>query len=185
MSVTAVPIRPIKKGSVTKLWLALLVLVVAAGAFAWLGTTGQNWTTTASGLQYRVIDEGAGPKPGPNDIALINYEGRLQDGTVFDSNMGQQPAPLPVSGSIPGFAEGLQLMSKGATYALRIPPELGYGASGAGGVIPPDATLEFEVTLRDFQTLSAEQLQMMRQMQQMQQMQQQMGGEPGTAPQGQ
>jgi FKBP-type peptidyl-prolyl cis-trans isomerase FkpA len=181
MSVTAVPIRPIKKGSVTRLWLALILLVAAAGVFAWFGTAGQNWTTTASGLQYRVIEEGTGDRPSANDIALINYEGRLDDGTVFDSNKGQQPAPLPVSGSIPGFAEGLQLMNKGATYALRIPPELGYGAAGAGGVIPPNATLEFEVTLRDFQTLTAEQLQ---QMQMMQQMQQQMGG-AGGPPQGQ
>ena len=170
MSVTAVPLRPIKKGSVTRLWLGLLLLAIVAGVIAWIGTRNQNWTTTPSGLQYRVIEEGEGASPGPNDIALINYEGRLTDGTVFDSNKAGQPAPLPVSGSIPGFAEGLQLMNKGATYELRIPPELGYGATGAGGVIPPNATLEFEVTLRDFQTLTPDQLRMM------QQMQEQMGG---------
>ena len=181
MSVTAVPIRPIKKGSVTRLWLALAVLALAAAAFAWLGTRGQNWTTTASGLQYRVVKEGTGASPSANDIALINYEGRLEDGTVFDSNKGQQAAPLPVSGSIPGFAEGLQLMNKGAVYELRIPPELGYGPTGAGGVvIPPNATLDFEVTLQDFQVLTAEQL---RQLQMMQQMQQMSGA--GGAPQGQ
>ena len=185
MSVTAVPIRPIKKGSLAKLWAGLLVLALLAGALAWFGTAGQNWTTTASGLRYKVIEEGEGPSPSASSIALINYTGRLEDGTVFDSNEGGQPVPLPVSGSIPGFAEALQLMSKGATYRLRIPPELGYGAQGAGGVIPPNATLEFDVTLVDFQTLTPEQmqqLQMMQMMQQQQQMQQQMGGGAGAPP---
>jgi hypothetical protein len=188
MSVTAVPIRPIKKGSLTKFWIGLLVLALAAAGIAWAGTAGQGYITTASGLQYRVIEEGEGPHPAPADIALIDYTGRLEDGTVFDSTEGKQPAPLPVNGSIPGFSEGLQLMNKGATYRLRIPPELGYGAEGAGGVIPPNATLEFDVTLRDFRTLSAQemqQLQMMQQMQMQQQMQQQQGAAPQQAPPGQ
>ncbi|MDQ3139836.1 MAG: FKBP-type peptidyl-prolyl cis-trans isomerase, partial [Pseudomonadota bacterium] len=103
----------------------------------------------------------------------------LEDGTIFDSTEGKEPVPLPVSGSIPGFAEGLQLMNKGATYRFRIPPELGYGAAGAGGVIPPNATLEFDVTLRDFRVLSAEELQ---QLQMMQMMQQQQGMAPEGAP---
>ncbi len=179
MSVTAVPIRPIAKGSVTKLWLALLLLALAAAGIAWLGTAGQNWTTTASGLQYRVITAGAGASPAPEAIALIDYKGSLEDGTIFDSTEGKEPVPLPVSGSIPGFAEGLQLMNKGATYRFRIPPELGYGAAGAGGVIPPNATLEFDVTLRDFRVLSAEELQ---QLQMMQMMQQQQGMAPEGAP---
>ena len=176
MSVTAVPIRPIKKGSLAKLWIGLLVLALLAGALAWFGTAGQNWTTTASGLKYRVIEEGEGPSPSANDIALINYTGRLEDGSVFDSNEGAEPVPLPVSGSIPGFAEALQLMNKGATYRVRIPPELAYGAAGGGGVIPPNATLDFDVTLVDFQSLTAEQLQMMRMMQQQMQQQQRSGG---------
>ena len=185
MSVTAVPIRPIKKGSLAKFWIALVLLALAAVGIAWAGTAGQGYVTTASGLQYRVVEEGEGPSPEPSAIALIDYTGRLEDGTVFDSTEGKQPAPLPVNGSIPGFAEGLQLMNKGATYRFRIPPELAYGATGAGGVIPPNATLEFDVTLRDFKTLSAEemqQLQMMQQMQMQQQMQQ--GAAPQEAPQG-
>ncbi|HWH23176.1 MAG TPA: FKBP-type peptidyl-prolyl cis-trans isomerase [Allosphingosinicella sp.] len=179
MSVTAVPIRPIRKGSLTKFWIALFLLFAAAAGIAWAGTAGQKWTTTASGLQYRVIEEGEGPNPKASDIALIDYTGKLEDGTVFDSTEGKQPAPLPVSGSIPGFAEGLQLMNKGATYRFRIPPDLAYGPAGAGGVIPPNATLEFDVTLRDFKTLTAEEIQ---QLQMMQQMQQQMGGAGGGAP---
>jgi hypothetical protein len=179
MSVTAVPIRPIKKGSLAKFWIALVLLALAAAGLAWAGTAGQGYTTTASGLQFRVIEEGEGPPPEPSAIALIDYTGRLEDGTVFDTTEGKQPAPLPVNASIPGFSEGLQLMNKGATYRFRIPPELAYGATGAPGAIPPNSTLEFDVTLRDFKTLSAEEMQQLQMMQQMQQMQQQ-----GAAPQG-
>jgi hypothetical protein len=155
MSVTAVPIRPIKKGSVTKLWVGLVALGIVAGGIAWAGTAGQHYVTTESGLQFRVIEEGEGPHPTPTDIVLIDYTGTLEDGTVFDSSEGKQPVPLPVMGSIPGFAEGLQLMRKGGTYRLHIPAELGYGAEGAGGVIPPNADLKFEVTLIDFVPASA------------------------------
>jgi hypothetical protein len=156
MSITAVPLRPIKKGSLPKLWIGLGALALAAGGLAWAGTAGQNYTTTASGLQYRVVEEGTGPRPRPTDIALIDYTGRLEDGTVFDTSKGKQPVPLPVNGSIAGFGEALQLMSKGATYRLRIPPELGYGAQGTpGGPIPPNATLDFDVTLIDFVPASA------------------------------
>ena len=169
MSVTAVPIQPLKKGSVVKLWLGILILTLIAAGFAWWTTGRMMFTTTASGLQYRVIEEGEGPNPGASDYALINYTGRLQNGTVFDSNSGGQPMPLPVSGSIPGFAEGLQLMNKGAKYRFRIPPNLAYGAAGAGGVIPPNATLEFDVELVDFRTLTPEQIQQMEMMRMMQQ----------------
>lgn len=186
MSVTAVPIHPLKKGSLVKLWLGIAVLVLLAAAAAWFTTGRLHYETTASGLQYRVIEEGEGPNPGATDMALINYTGRLEDGTVFDSNEGGQPVPLPVNGSIPGFAEALQLMNKGATYRVRIPPNLAYGEAGAGGVIPPNATLEFDVTLVDFRALTPEQIQ---QMQMMQMMQQQGGGMPpgaegGASPQG-
>ena len=170
MSVTAVPIRPLKKGSVAKLWIGIIVLVALAAAAAWFTTARLHYQTTASGLQYRVVEEGEGPHPGATDLALINYTGRLEDGTAFDSNEGGQPVPLPVNGSIAGFSEALQLMSKGATYRLRIPPNLAYGAQGAGGgVIPPNATLEFDVTLVDFRALTPEQIQQMQMMQMMQQ----------------
>lgn len=169
MSATAVPIRPIKKGSVPKLWFALAVLALVAAAAAWLGTSSLQYETTASGLQYRVIKEGEGPHPTANDIALIDYTGRLPDGRVFDSTQGKQPAPMPVTGTLPGFSEGLQLMRKGGVYRLRIPPELAYGAEGAGnGVVPPNSTLVFDVTLHQFMS--------------MQQLQGMMGGMSGMAP---
>jgi FKBP-type peptidyl-prolyl cis-trans isomerase FkpA len=177
MSATAVPIRPIKKGSVLKLWIGLAVLAAIAAAAAWLGTESQQYQTTASGLQYRVIKEGSGPHPNPSDLVLIDYDGRLADGKVFDSTKGKQPAAMGVTGTIPGFSEGLQLMRKGGSYRLRIPPQLGYGAeekkNQAGEIIiPANSTLVFDVTLHEFMNMA--QLQgMMGSMQ---------GGMPGGAP---
>jgi FKBP-type peptidyl-prolyl cis-trans isomerase FkpA len=156
MSVTAVPLHPVKKGSVLKLWIALAFLSAVAGGVAFAGTAGQMWERTASGLQYQVVEEGTGERPKTSDIAIIEYKGSLPDGTVFDSNEGR-PAPLPVdpSATIPGFAEGLQLMRKGGTYRLRIPSELGYGERGAPPAIPPNTDLEFQVKLVEFMPESA------------------------------
>jgi len=170
MSVTAVPIRPIKKGSLAKLWVGLGALSLAAGGLAWAGTAGHDWTTTASGLQYRVVQEGQGARPAQTDVATFDYEGRLDNGQVFDTSEGKGPATIPVFGVVPGFAEGLQLMNKGSTYELRLPPELGYGPQGQPPAIPPNSTIEFKVTLRDFRPLSPEELQQLQMMQQMQSM---------------
>lgn len=104
--------------------------------------------TTPSGLQYEVLAEGSGEPPKPTDAVLVHYEGRLTDGTVFDSSIKRgQPAAFGVSDVIPGWTEGLQLMKPGARYRFTIPPELAYGAQGAGGVIPPNAVLVFDVQL--------------------------------------
>jgi len=104
--------------------------------------------TTASGLQYQVIRAADGPKPGPKDTVLAHYEGKLVDGTVFDSSYRRgQPAAFPLDQVIPGWTEGLQLMAVGSKFHFVIPPQLGYGAAGAGGVIPPGAVLEFDVEL--------------------------------------
>jgi FKBP-type peptidyl-prolyl cis-trans isomerase FkpA len=173
MSVTAVPIRPLKKGSVLKLWLGIVLLVVLAAGAAWYTAGRLRYQTTSSGLQYRVIEAGEGPNVGLNDYALVEYAGRLENGTQFDASPAGQPVPMQVNAVVPGFSEGLQLMNKGARYRIRIPPNLGYGATGAGGVIPPNATLEFDVHLVDFRTLTPEQRQ---QLEMMQMMQQQGGG---------
>jgi FKBP-type peptidyl-prolyl cis-trans isomerase FklB len=106
-------------------------------------------TTTASGLQYEVLTEGTGKKPaGPTSVVTVHYEGRLIDGTVFDSSYKRnQPASFGLNQVITGWTEGLQLMNEGAKYRLFIPYQLGYGARGAGGAIPPYAALVFDVEL--------------------------------------
>ncbi|HEX7693945.1 MAG TPA: FKBP-type peptidyl-prolyl cis-trans isomerase [Sphingomonas sp.] len=102
---------------------------------------------TASGLQYQVTTPGDGASPADTDVVLINYVGRLTNGTVFDQS--PQPTPMPVAGVVPGFAEALKLMQKGGKYRLWIPSALAYGSKGSGP-IPPNATLEFDVDLIDF-----------------------------------
>ncbi len=103
---------------------------------------------TASGLQYEVLVPGSGPeKPTDADVALVMYEGRLLDGTVFDKS--EQPTPLQVTGVVPGFSEALKLMPKGAKYRFWIKPDLAYGDE-ASGPIPAHAVLIFDVDLIDF-----------------------------------
>ena len=88
-------------------------------------------TTTASGLQYRVVTQGAGKKPAASDTVTVHYKGTLVDGTEFDSSYKRgQPATFPVSGVIPGWTEALQLMPIGSKYELAIPPALAYGSQG-------------------------------------------------------
>lgn len=103
----------------------------------------------ASGLQYKVIKEGNGAKPKPSDIVAVNYEGKLVNGTVFDSSYkrGGLPATFRVDGVIRGWTEALQLMKVGSKYELCIPSELGYGERGAGMDIGPNAVLVFTVEL--------------------------------------
>lgn len=151
------------------LWWAIAGTALAGlvGATVWLGTRDQvaavrtadmkylaengkkpGVITTASGLQYQVIREGTGPKPAASDAVLVHYEGRLLDGTVFDSSYQRgQPAAFPLNAVIPGWTEGVQLMHTGSKYRFTVPPELAYGSAGAGGVIPPGAVLEFDVEL--------------------------------------
>jgi FKBP-type peptidyl-prolyl cis-trans isomerase len=102
-----------------------------------------------SGLQYKIITEGNGPKPTASDVIVCNYKGSLVDGTEFDSSYKRgKPATIPVGQVIKGWTEALQLMPVGSKWELTIPPSLGYGEKGTnGGPIGPDATLVFEVEL--------------------------------------
>ncbi len=108
----------------------------------------EGFNETESGLQYRVIEEGTGASPGPTDEVTVHYTGKLTDGTVFDSSVERgDPATFPVNQVISGWTEALQLMKEGSKWELVIPSELGYGPRGAGGAIPPNAVLIFEVEL--------------------------------------
>lgn len=105
-------------------------------------------TTTADGLQYKVITEGKGPKPKLDDQVTVHYQGTLVNGQEFDSSYKRgEPATFPVNGVIPGWTEALQLMPVGSTWELYIPAKLAYGEQGAPPVIGPNETLIFKVEL--------------------------------------
>lgn len=116
--------------------------------------TKEGVTTTESGLQYQVLVPAEGPKPKATDSVKVHYKGYLLDGTKFDSSVDRgEPIVFPLNQVIPGWTEGVQLMSVGSKYKFFVPYELGYGEKGAGGVIPPFATLTFEVELLDIKPL--------------------------------
>ncbi|MCB0706335.1 MAG: FKBP-type peptidyl-prolyl cis-trans isomerase [Saprospiraceae bacterium] len=105
-------------------------------------------TTTASGLQYEVLEAGDGKSPKATDQVTVHYEGTLLDGTVFDSSFERgQPATFGLNQVIGGWTEGVQLMKEGDTFRFFIPSQLAYGARGAGNDIGPNATLIFKVQL--------------------------------------
>lgn len=104
--------------------------------------------TTDTGLQYKSLVAGTGPKPEASDTVKVHYKGTLIDGTVFDSSYDRgEPAVFPVTGVILGWVEALQIMNVGDKFELTIPSELAYGPNGSGAAIGPDAVLVFEVEL--------------------------------------
>lgn len=107
-------------------------------------------TTTTSGLQYKVINEGNGNSPKETDTVTVHYTGSLLSGQVFDSShKAGQPVSFALNQVIPGWTEGLQLMKVGSKYEFTIPPGLAYGPAGIQNVIPPNSVLKFEVELID------------------------------------
>lgn len=106
----------------------------------------QEFTTTKSGLKYRMLRRSDGKKAQPGGHVRAHYLGKLDDGTVFDSSYSQgEPVIFSLQKVVPGFTEGLQLVGEGGMIELEIPPELGYGEDGRAPIIPPNATLHFVV----------------------------------------
>ena len=107
----------------------------------------KEFTTTASGLQYRILRQSDGAKPTASNTVKVNYRGWLDNGTKFDGSYNKEPISFPLTRVIGGWTEGLQLVGVGGMIELWIPAELGYGSAGSGGSVPPNATLHFIVEL--------------------------------------
>jgi len=112
----------------------------------------KTFQSTASGLKYRVLRKGDGPKPTADQSVTVHYRGWLDDGNEFDSSYSRgQSISFPLGGVIKGWTEGMQLVGKGGMIELLIPSDLGYGPQGMAGAIPPNATLHFVVELLEIQ----------------------------------
>ena len=180
--ITRVPIQPVAKGSLTKLWIGV-VLAVLVGA-------GLAWAAVPKGLSVDVVQAGSGPTPKEGEVIFVKYKGKLAaDGTVFEE---VQQSPLPAPGlfpdgnpflyeegqMIPGFYQGLKDVQKGGKYTIFIPADMAYGASPPpGSPIPANADLEFEIEVVDIVSRATVErnLQILRQT-----MQQGQGGEGGA-----
>lgn len=174
--ITRVPLQPVAKGSVGKIWLGVVLAVLVGSGVA--------YGTRYKGVEIETVKAGAGASPTKSDVALINYVGRLANGKEFDRG---ERAVLPLETVIPGFAEGLAKMQKGGKYVLEIPAEKAYGADEKRNpqtgevVIPANSDLVFEIELIDYK--SAAELEQQRMM--LEQMQKMQGGAgAGAAPGG-
>jgi FKBP-type peptidyl-prolyl cis-trans isomerase FkpA len=142
VSVAEAAHRPDHRGRAVSLWIGFLLVIAAGVALAWWGAHSVRQRT----VQVQTIQAGAGPMIQAQDGVLIDYEGRLSDGKVFDSSAGKGPVPLLANQVIPGFAQALQRMQEGGHYTIRIPAKLAYGAHPPEGApIPPNADLYYDV----------------------------------------
>ena len=168
--ITRVPLQPLEKGSLTKLWLGVAAAVAVAGGVA--------WAAMPSLVSVKTVKAGEGPNPTLDDVAFIDYTGKLANGTVFD----QGKAPLALREVVPGFTQALEQMQAGGKYKVKIPAKLAYGDK-ATGPIPANSDLYFDIEVLG--VMSRQQFEQQRQMMQMMQgMQGQHGGAPEGAPQG-
>ena len=144
MSVTQVPLRPLAKGTLLKLWLGIAALVALAYAIAYFGA-GQFKTVNVETLQA-----GSGPAITEMDGVFIEYTAKTEDGTVFDTTEGREPLPVLVGTTVPGFKQALTQMQKGGRYKILIPGRLAYGKNPpAGSQIGIDEDLSFDVHVVD------------------------------------
>ena len=123
-----------------------LLLISAAALFTSCAMAQPAAVTTSSGLVYQSLTEGSGTSPSPLDIVRVRYRGTFMDGREFDAS-GAEPAEFPLNRVIKCWTEGVQMMKPGGKARLTCPPAIAYGEKGAGGVIPPNATLMFDVEL--------------------------------------
>jgi len=127
---------------------AITAALLSAAALAAHAAEPGATTTAASGLVYQVVKEGTGPSPQASDVVRVHYRGTLMDGKEFDSSYSRgKPAEFPLNRVIKCWTEGVQRMKVGGSAKLTCPPAIAYGDRGAGGVIPPGATLKFEIEL--------------------------------------
>ncbi|WP_086736750.1 FKBP-type peptidyl-prolyl cis-trans isomerase [Erythrobacter colymbi] len=184
--ITRVPIQPVKKGSLTKLWIGVILAILVGAGLA--------WSAIPKGVSVDTEVAGTGPTPKTGEVVWVKYKGKLAaDGTVFDES---REIPLPVQGlfpqgspfpleegaTIPGFFKGLQQMQKGGKYKLFIPADQAYGATPPqGSPIPPNADLEFDIEVVDIMSRETfdRNLKVLQQT-----MQAQMGAQGGGAAQG-
>lgn len=145
MSVSTLAHPERREGVNAKLWLGILFILAAAIALAWFGAGSLRPQVTSSGLVFRTVEDGVGQPITNSDVALIQYEGRLDDGTVFDSSdLHGGPQPLSPSGMVPGFAEAMSKMREGGHYRFKLPPKLAYGDQPPPG-LPANSALNFDV----------------------------------------
>lgn len=153
--VTRVPIRPVAKGSLTKIWLGVIIAVLIGAGLA--------WAAVPKGFTIDTLVAGEGPNPQEGDMVFVKYKGSLAaTGEVFDESQDialpvegvfpeGSPFPIEKDATIDGFYQGLQQMQKGGKYKLYIPSDMAYGAEPPQGApIPPNADLEFEIEVVDF-----------------------------------
>ncbi|MDA8453283.1 FKBP-type peptidyl-prolyl cis-trans isomerase [Acidovorax sp. GBBC 3334] len=127
---------------------ALITTLLAGAVLAGAAYAQAPAVTTSSGLVYESLKEGSGESPKATDTVKVHYRGTLADGKEFDSSYKRgEPTEFPLNRVIPCWTEGVQRMKPGGKAKLTCPPSIAYGAAGAGGVIPPNATLQFEVEL--------------------------------------
>lgn len=138
--ITRVPLQPLTKGSVSKLWLGTFAAVLAGGTMA--------VAAMPPLVSVKTVKAGEGPSPTAADLVMINYVGKLPNGTVFDQNKG---VVMQMQGVVPGFAKALAQTQRGGKYLVKIPAKLAYGDKGVGP-IPANSDLTFDIEVLDFRS---------------------------------